>query len=243
MATANRLHRCAIALMVCIFRIEYRRTEDFGRADGLSRLPLKSADLFDQQDLSINEVVNLVTRESLSELPISVYSAANESVKDSELKQIIEFILNGWPAKLPENWISCGRRKYELSIFDGCILLGDRVVVPSSLGNEVLQFLNATHAGVVEMKVQVRCHCWWPRIDKMLEDTAAKCSVCTLLSRDPQKVPLQQWPVPPGPWYRVHVDFAGPFMNTMLFILVDAYSKWPEVVVMKKRILLKQSRF
>jgi hypothetical protein len=30
-----------------------------------------------------------------------------------------------------------------------------------------------------------------------------------------------------------HVDFAGPFMDSMLLVLVCAHAKWPEVVQMK----------
>lgn len=32
---------------------------------------------------------------------------------------------------------------------------------------------------------------------------------------------------------RVHVDFAGPFMNMYYFILVDAYTCWPEIHIVK----------
>lgn len=71
-------------------------------------------------------------------------------------------------------------------------------------------------------------------MDKDLENTAALCKICTSFAKEPTKVQLQQWPVPPGPSYRMHIDFAGPFENTMLFILVDAFSKWPEVFVMQK---------
>ena len=34
------------------------------------------------------------------------------------------------------------------------------------------------------------------------------------------------------PWQRVHVDFAGPFQGKMFLLVVDAHSKWPEVVNM-----------
>ncbi|XP_055543122.1 uncharacterized protein K02A2.6-like [Wyeomyia smithii] len=44
---------------------------------------------------------------------------------------------------------------------------------------------------------------------------------------------LHCWKTPTEPFQRVHVDFAGPFMDTYFFILVDAYSKWPEIKVCK----------
>lgn len=31
---------------------------------------------------------------------------------------------------------------------------------------------------------------------------------------------------------RIHIDFAGPFLGKMFLILIDAYSKWPEVHIM-----------
>lgn len=32
---------------------------------------------------------------------------------------------------------------------------------------------------------------------------------------------------------RLHVDFAGPFLGHYFFILVDAYTKWPEMHIVK----------
>ncbi|PIO55964.1 integrase core domain protein, partial [Teladorsagia circumcincta] len=37
---------------------------------------------------------------------------------------------------------------------------------------------------------------------------------------------------PNSPWIRVHADFAGPMNGRFYLILVDAYSKWPEIVQM-----------
>ena len=42
--------------------------------------------------------------------------------------------------------------------------------------------------------------------------------------------PLVIWPS--TPWQRIHVDFAGPFMGKMFLVVIDAHSKWPEVVEM-----------
>ena len=36
------------------------------------------------------------------------------------------------------------------------------------------------------------------------------------------------------PWLRIHMDFAGPYYGKMFLIVVDAYSKWLEVAMMKE---------
>lgn len=38
------------------------------------------------------------------------------------------------------------------------------------------------------------------------------------------------------PFERVHVDFAGKFLNHYFFILVDAYTKWPEIHIVKNML-------
>ena len=44
----------------------------------------------------------------------------------------------------------------------------------------------------------------------------------------PPTVPLHPWTFPNRPWQRVHVDFASVDGKHYL-VVVDAYSKWPEV--------------
>ena len=46
-------------------------------------------------------------------------------------------------------------------------------------------------------------------------------------------VPVHPWEYPEGPWRRIHVDYAGPFESHMFLVVIDAFPKWPEVVVMK----------
>ena len=56
---------------------------------------------------------------------------------------------------------------------------------------------------------------------------------------NPPAVTLNSWVWPSGPWHRIHVDFAGPFMNFMFLLVVDAYSKWVEVVPMSVTLTSK----
>jgi len=37
-------------------------------------------------------------------------------------------------------------------------------------------------------------------------------------------MPMHPWEYPEKPWSRVHVDYAGPQLAKMFFIVVDVYS-------------------
>ena len=41
--------------------------------------------------------------------------------------------------------------------------------------------------------------------------------------------PLHPWEWPEKPWFRIHIDHAGPVKGQLFLIVVDAYSKWIEV--------------
>ena len=82
------------------------------------------------------------------------------------------------------------------------------------------------------MKSVARSYVWWPKLDQRLEDMAKSCTACQSVKDTPSVVPLHPGIWPAKPWQRIHVDFAGPFMGKMFFIVVDAHSKWPEVILM-----------
>ena len=66
-------------------------------------------------------------------------------------------------------------------------------------------------------------------MDKAIEEVAKGCSVT---QNNPKTAPLHSWEWPARPWQRIHIDFAGPFLGTMFLVVVDAHSKWPEVILM-----------
>ena len=68
-------------------------------------------------------------------------------------------------------------------------------------------------------------------MDSDLENLVRKCQEH---QHGPVAAPLHPWEFPDGPWKRIHVDYAGPFKAEMLLGVVDAFSKWFEVAIMKQ---------
>ena len=117
----------------------------------------------------------------------------------------------------------------ELSVEDEYLLLGMLVIIPKTLYAAVLKELQSNHPGIARMKGLARGYVWWPNLDKDIETLAKSCQACQLVKQAPPSAPLHPWSWPTKPWQRVHIDFAGPFLNKMYFVAVNVHSKWPEV--------------
>ena len=116
-------------------------------------------------------------------------------------------------------------KREELSVVNGCIVWGPRVVIPEKLRGEILNILHVGHLGVEKIKRVTRHYVWWPNIDKDIKHFSARCEGCLQARSAPQIVELHNWPQCHRPMERVHIDFAGPINGTMYLIVVDAYSK------------------
>ena len=66
-------------------------------------------------------------------------------------------------------------------------------------------------------------------MDNDITDMIEKCKVCALVAKAPPST-FKPWPKTEQPWSRIHVDFAGPVEEFYYLIVVDSYSKWPEVL-------------
>ncbi|UYV85138.1 K02A2.6-like [Cordylochernes scorpioides] len=73
---------------------------------------------------------------------------------------------------------------------------------------------------------------WWPGIDSNIKELTRECRVCQESASMPPAT-ISEWTWPEKPWHRLHLDLAGPFMGRMFLVLVDAYSKWIEIFIIK----------
>ncbi|XP_032091766.1 uncharacterized protein K02A2.6-like [Thamnophis elegans] len=152
---------------------------------------------------------------------------------DPILSQVSSWVLRGWPTdKVAEGFRPFKARQAELSIHGGCLIWGDRVVIPAALRPRVLPLLHKDHPGIARMKALARSYVWWPLLDSEIAAYVGRCATCQLSRPNPPAGPAPEWEVPRGPWSRLHVDFASPFHGQNFLIVVDAYSRWVELVLM-----------
>ena len=81
-------------------------------------------------------------------------------------------------------------RQTELSVDDGCILWGRRVVNPFAGLERLLDELHTRHPGICRMKSLARSYVWWPDLDTA---KVKSCTSCQLSQRSPPQAPLHPW--------------------------------------------------
>jgi len=104
-----------------------------------------------------------------------------------------------------------------------------RVVVPERLQKRILKSLHDGHPGIQRMKQKARAYVYWPNLDPQIDQLVKQCSSCAQAAKNPIKHQLHSWPKPIALWQRVHMDFAGPINGLYYLIIVDSYSKFPEI--------------
>ena len=90
------------------------------------------------------------------------------------------------------------------------------------------------HQGVVKTKERLRTKVWWPGMDRDAERRCAECYGCQMVTKNVTPPPVKPTMLPKQPWEEVPVDLMGPLPSgEHLLVLVDYYSRWMEVDVIR----------
>ncbi|XP_043235721.1 uncharacterized protein K02A2.6-like [Amphibalanus amphitrite] len=228
---ASRIQRWTMKMAEYDFTVEVRRSEQIPVADWLSRLP-KGTSVMNSSAPEDECTVCLIGQ--LSSLnPVTAAAIQRETTRDPLLAKVVNFVNKGWPDKVGEALHAFKVRQTELTVEQGCLMWGCRVVVPPNLRERVLEELHEGHQGMVRMKQLARMHVWWPNMDKEVEAEVRRCQGCWQKRAEPPCTDLHPWEFAKGPWQRIHLDFAGPVDGKLYVVLIDSFSKWMEIAPMK----------
>lgn len=218
-AAPPRLQRMLLRLQNYNVSIRYKPGREMILADGLSRLPTKNAT---HVDLDINISFVSFTTDILQRIRAGVNN-------DAVLSELKETIMIGWPDSIKS--VPAPLRKYwsfrdELSVENGVILKGDRIMIPPELQRRILEQLHQGHQGMEKCKLRAKETVFWIDINADIEKLVGECSTCQKFQKSQQKESLLPHEIPAYPWQVLGTDLFQ-FNGGTYLIVADYYSKFP----------------
>ena len=136
-------------------------------------------------------------------------SLAKETDKDETLIALKNVIIKGWPStrsECPQNLRKFWTFRDELSILDGLVLKGIRIVIPVQCQSEVLEKLHEGHFGIDRTRLRAKDTVYWPEINVDIETLVKSCELCQEYSRRNNKDLVLARELPMIPWTLVEMD-------------------------------------
>ena len=184
-AMSNRLQRWTIAIQHFDFDFKHISSSQNILADALSRNSLPG-------DATESEIAEYTLCFVLKSAPVDLKLIAENTVSDPELCKVhvAEQVQQGWKTKMKPYY----QIRNELCVKEckGLFILckGSRVIVPESLRRDMLELAHEAHAGISKMKSSLRGHCYWPGMNRCIEEFVRRCPACTIHQTRTDNPPL-----------------------------------------------------
>ena len=150
---------------------------------------------------------------------------------DPNLQLLKKAVLSGWPdtkEQMPGPIQDYWNFREEITIQDGILYKGLRMIIPSCLRKEMLNKVHSSHVGTEACIRKASDSLFWPGLRKDITNLVNSCHVCAEVNKTQQKEPLQTPKLPTLPWSKVGVDEFH-YKNRSYLLTVDYYSDFFEV--------------
>jgi len=94
----------------------------------------------------------------------------------------------------------------EISVSDGVIYKGMRIVVPPSMRQDMLKHIHGSHLGITKCKQRAREAIFWPGLSKQIEELVNDCVPCNTFQNKQAAETLRPTPTPDFPWSELATD-------------------------------------
>ncbi|XP_014261398.1 uncharacterized protein K02A2.6-like [Cimex lectularius] len=223
-----RLQRFRMRMMRYDYNITYTPGKNLFVADALSRKPIPSEDdneLEEEVDAYIHSVV-------LAGIPTTdenITRVANSQSLDPTCKLLIQYIKEEWPpiSELAPEIKPFFTVRNEMSVVDGILLRGSRMIIPNELRHIMLEKLHAGHQGITKTRRRAQSSMWWPGIASDIETKIKSCPICIQHSTNHNE-PLLPSKFPDYPWQVASLDLFK-LDDKWYLVITDHYSRFFEV--------------
>ena len=150
------------------------------------------------------------------------------TVAVAALQSLMNTIMTGWPQTKDEVPV-CNREywnyKEELTVQDGVLFKGMKVIIPTSMRSQMIARVHSNHLGPDACVHRARDMLFWPGMAGQIKDQVQRCEVCNDFLVRQQKEPLMTHKIPETPWTKVGQDVGG----ENYLVTVDFYSDYFEL--------------
>ena len=151
-----------------------------------------------------------------------------ETSKDSTLHALCEIISVGWPenrAHCPAQLMPFWNFRDELSVDDGLILKGQRIILPKSLHTAALEQIHYAHQGAEKCKLHAKAAVFWCGINQDIDEMVKSCAPCQAHQVTNTKETLIPHDVPKHAWHTLATDLFH-WNGTEYLLIAHIYSKF-----------------
>ncbi|XP_040065275.1 uncharacterized protein K02A2.6-like [Ixodes scapularis] len=204
--------------------IKYKPGNEMFIADALSRLPSKKK-VPEEENFQVNVIQELtVFAERLQQIKRATNQYEN-------LRTLRKYASTKWPEDknaVPELIQAYWPYRDEIHSEDDLIFRSNRLIIPSTTRNEILDLLHAAHGGTEKMKQRARDVMFWPGMSADIQEKAERCALCRQQKPRNQRLPMMSHDVPELPWQTVGMDLFHQAGGEYV-IIVDFYSFYFEL--------------
>ena len=132
------------------------------------------------------------------------------TTSDKDLTQLVSIIESGFPEsrhEIPPALQEYYQFRKHLYTVDGVILYKDRIVIPPSLRQHILDILHSAHQGVTSMTARAESSAFWPGITPAITALRANCCHCNTMAPSQPSAPPFPPTTPVYPFQSICADF------------------------------------
>ena len=148
-------------------------------------------------------------------------------MQDNQLTRLSCYINTGFPCEkknLPTDLQEYWNYRDTLSIENGLLTCGSRIIVPHEMRAEMLQYIHDGHQGKERCLLRARNTVFWPKITYDIQELIERCIICQEHGRSQSIIGVTQ-ELPPFPWHTLATDIF--YWKRMDFLIVaDVFSKY-----------------
>ena len=209
----------------------YKPGKEMIIADTLSRAYLTDKDTNKNQ---MNDEIEGFVHAVINRIPVSeegLEQIRKETARDETMQTLRSTIRSGCPetrkqasSTIQDFW----NYRDELTEVQGILLKQDKIIIPPSLREKMLEKIHQSHFGMEKCNRRAMDIIFWPQMNEQIKAVVSKCNTCQEYQMSNPKEPMVHVPVPSRPWEMVATDlFQWEQSNYM--VVVDYYSKYIEV--------------